>query len=228
MNHRQNLPLLFLLLASTAGCFKKPVITPPTPPRKLAVKAEAMPQLNLDPQGESMSVVVRVYQLKDKGDFQKLTLDLIGSGRPDSELFPQDFLTQKELILVPGAIASEVLDLHADAKFVGLVGHFRKPDMHAWRHLVPVEQMVAKALSAIPAAAKLPQPPILPLLTFKAEQCFLEVQHLKAEPLAGQPAVLKPVCQSTVVAPEPEPAPRVAPKPALKNTGRAPQRIRQL
>ncbi len=235
MRQRLSIPLLLVAIGLT-GCFKKPEVLLPPPPSKLAVKAEARPQLNLDPEGESMSVVVHVYQLKDKAEFQKLTFDLISSGRPNTELFPQDLVSHKELILVPGTTTSDVLDLNPSTRFVGLVGQFRKPDVHAWRQLVPVEQMVTKATATAAAAVATapPKGPLVapvPVLTFKAEHCYLELQQLKAEPLAGQPAELKPICLTApVVAPAPatEPAPREVPKPALKQPGRSSQRNRHL
>lgn len=205
-----------LALLGSLGCIKKGDLIPAKRPEKLLVQADAAATLNPGPDGEPMSVVVHVYQLKDKNDFQKLTFDVASSGRADNELFPQDFISKKEVILIPGGRLPETLDLQATTKYVGLVGLFRKPDTFAWRKLVTVDTLLAR-LEQIKAASakdpKLPVPPPAPLLTFKAEHCYLDLVDLKAEPLAGQPEGAKPSCGAPPVKPA-EPAPKAeAPKP---------------
>ena len=64
----------------------------PLAPVKIAVEGEAPPTINRDLNGDPLSVVVRVYHLKDKAEFAKLTFDMVSSGRTDQELLGGDFL----------------------------------------------------------------------------------------------------------------------------------------
>ncbi len=191
---------LSIALLGMAGCTKKgPVALP-----QLELRAETKPGLNRDLRGDPMSLVVNVYQLKDKTEFQKLTFETASSGRPDSELLGQDLLGKRELVLVPGGTYTYALDLQPGTKFVGLVGLFRKPDTNYWRYLVSVDQLLSiRSKTSKPPKGKTKK--TMPLsLTFRVDNCFMELVALKAEPLAGQPDGAKPVCATLPWAPLPK------------------------
>ena len=52
-------------------------------PKTYAVKGEADANMNRDSGGNSLSVAIRIYQLKDATEFSKLTFDTVASGRPE-------------------------------------------------------------------------------------------------------------------------------------------------
>ncbi len=198
-----------LALMCSIGCFKKVSPIPVKRPEKLLLQADAAAALNPGPDGEPMSVVVYVYQLKDRNDFQKLTFDLASSNRPDQELFPQDLISRMEVILIPGSRLSETLDLQSETRYIGLIGLFRKPDAFAWRKLVATDALLPRlepAKAGPTTTGKLPPQTRLPLLAFRAEQCYLELTEVQSEPLAGQPDGTKPECVAAPVKPhEPQP-----------------------
>lgn len=195
-----------LLATPWLGC-RRPSAPPPAPAR-LWVTAQAEPVINRDPAGQSLSVVVRVYQLKDRAAFARLTFQAAAGGRPDPELLDGDFLDRDELVVVPGAVQESARALHPETRFVGLVALFCRPDPHAWRYLVSVERMR-------PAQAPPPRDwpwrpwrrrpagtPPDPRVRFQVRECSLGLPVPPPEPLPGQPANPVPACPQ-----DPEPRP---------------------
>lgn len=188
--------------------------SPERPPRRLEIVAEADPSLNRDPVGNPLSVVVRVYQLKDKGEFTRLTHDLAASGRPEPELLGPDCLGKCEFTLIPGSVHQGSAELLPDTRYLGVVALFRQPDPEHWRCLAKVDPP-----SAVPAAksgkkswfkrvlSKNPTPeppPRNPALCFKVQDCYLRLLSPQAEPIPGQTDPFRPDCQGAgVLAPAP-------------------------
>lgn len=164
-------------------------------PKKFAVKSEADGNLNRDTGGKSLSVVVRIYQLRDTKEFQKLTFDTLASGRPESELLGNELLSVSDLILVPGTEISATEPLIDNTKHVGIVAFFRKPDGHYWRYLFDAETVRKEGLS------------------FRAQDCYLVPVGIKPVPIPGQPENARPECSATAVIP-----PRQTARPAALGT----------
>lgn len=146
------------------------------PPKTLEVKGEADAVLNRDGSGNSLSVAVQVYQLKDVEEFSRLTYDMFASGRPDSEPVGTSLLEKSEAILVPGATVSNMITLRDDAKYLGLVAFFRQPDPHYWRFLVDADKVRREGLS------------------FIAKDCYLALKTPKPAAIPGQPLDAPPQC----------------------------------
>lgn len=95
--------------------------------------------LNQDDSGDSLPVVVRVYQLRGKDKFQQATFKALWKN--DKEVLEGDLLERKELTVRPDS--ETVLDLDLDVKhgaaFFGVMALFRKPDVMSWKELVPAE-----------------------------------------------------------------------------------------
>ncbi len=89
--------------------------------------------LNPNKQGESLPVVVRVYQLTDKGAFQSATFDQIW--KQDEGILGNTLLTRSEIILNPSSNNKVELDRHEQAKYVGVVAIFRTPIERKWQDI---------------------------------------------------------------------------------------------
>lgn len=209
----------FLGILVLLGC-GKPSIPKPQPSIPIAVESEASAAINRDANGDPLSVVVRIYHLRDKKEFSKLTFDLVTSGRTDQELLGSDLLGRSEVVVVPGATALELTDLSPGTRFIGVVAFFRKPDPNYWRYLVSLEQLkMARARKKDWKGKK------RPIFSFKVQDCFMALNYSKPEYIPGQPENAKPECTGyTVYAPAPPIKPLVlAPKPApAKPAGTAP------
>lgn len=87
--------------------------------------------LNPDRKGVPLPVVVRVYQLNDKGAFESATFNQIWKN--DEGILGGTLLTRNELILNPASKNKVELDRHEQAKYVGIVAVFRNPVDRKWR-----------------------------------------------------------------------------------------------
>lgn len=153
-------------------------------PKSFTIVGEGDPVLNRDINGKSLSVVVRIYQLKDAREFSKLTFDMLASGRPESELLGSALLDKTDVVVVPGGEYVSSEKLLDETRFVGIVAFFRTPDPYYWRQLVDAES-INKQSGAINRASA---------LTFKVQDCYISLSGTKPVPLPGQPQNARPDC----------------------------------
>lgn len=147
-------------------------------PKSYGIKAEGDQRLNRDINGRSLSVVIRIYQLKDAKEFSKMTFDTVADGRPDSELLGPALLEKTDIVLLPGGSHSSTEKLLDDTKYIGIVAFFRRPDQHHWRQLVDADSVRSNGL------------------LFKAQDCFLVINGMKAVTLPDQLPNARPECAS--------------------------------
>lgn len=89
--------------------------------------------LNPDRKGDPLPVVVRVYQLNDKGAFESATFNQLWKN--DEGVLGKTLLTRNEVILNPASKDEVELDKHEQAKYVAVVAVFRHPVDRKWRAL---------------------------------------------------------------------------------------------
>lgn len=95
--------------------------------------------LNADAKGQSLSTVVRFYQLKDPKIFAELNYVQLQSD--DLNLLKADLLATKDVVLRPGASTSLAEPMNADAQIVGVVAFFREPTQdRTWKLAIPKAQ----------------------------------------------------------------------------------------
>jgi len=120
--------LLAAAAAVTAGCPKEPV--------RISMVLDAAVDVNPDPTGQALSVVVRIYQLKDKGRLESADYNAIL--KSEKETLADDMLQRQERQVEPGT--QELLEIAADpmAKYIGVVALFRNPTGDLWRKIILV------------------------------------------------------------------------------------------
>ena len=133
MMNSNRLLVLFVVIATLSlpkGCPKQPAH------KLVSLVLEAAPNVNPDPSGQALSVVVRVYQLKDKGRFDAADYNAIW--RSDKETLSDDFLDVQERVVQPGT--QEILDINPNpmASYLGVVALFRNPSGDTWRRIIPI------------------------------------------------------------------------------------------
>ncbi len=89
--------------------------------------------LNPDRKGDPLPVVIRVYQLNDKGAFQSATFNQIWKN--DESILGKTLLSRNELILNPNSKDEIEVDRHEEAKYLAIVAIFRNPIERKWRAL---------------------------------------------------------------------------------------------
>jgi len=103
-------------------------------------------ELNPDKKGDPLPVVVRVYQLNDKGAFESATFNQIWKN--DEGILGGTLLTRNEIILNPASKDKVELDRHEQAKYVGVVAVFRNPVDRRWRAMRELrDDIITKKLS---------------------------------------------------------------------------------
>jgi len=121
-------PLCLTLFISLTGCPKKAV--------NVELLLDATASVNPDPQGQPLSVVVRIYQLKDKGRLEKA--DYTAILKSDKSTLADDLLDTRERVLEPGKTETVPLQPDPAARYLGVVALFRAPVGDSWRRIVPI------------------------------------------------------------------------------------------
>ena len=147
-------------------------------PKSFAIRGDGDQVLNRDVRGKSLSVVVRLYQLKDSAEFSKLTFDTVAEGRPDADLLGPSLLAKTDTIVVPGGTYTSTETIQEGARYIGLIALFRQPDAQYWRFLVDADDVRSNGLK------------------FKVQDCYITLNGTKPVPIPGQPANYKPNCQA--------------------------------
>ena len=145
-------------------------------PATYDVRGLADPVLNRDVSGKSLSVVVRLYQLKQPTEFSKLAFDSLASGRPETELLGADLIEKSEVVVLPGTQHISTEKLSENANYLGVVAFFRQPEPHYWRYLIPASQVRSKGV------------------TFRLQDCYITLVDGKPAAIPGQPLNAKPEC----------------------------------
>lgn len=95
--------------------------------------------LNANGAGQSLSTVVRIYQLKTAQAFQQL--DYMQLQTNDLDALKADLLATKDVVLRPDASASVSEPMNSDAQYVGVVAFFRSAGKDStWKLLIPKKQ----------------------------------------------------------------------------------------
>lgn len=168
------------LLSLLNGCATAPEPAPAPKPYEVRANADAV--INRDISGKPLSVVVRLYQLKQAKEFDLLTFDLATSTRTDAELFGDSLIKRSEILMVPGTTHISTQMLLPETKYLGVVAFFRRPDPQYWRFLIDADQIRAKGLS------------------FQALDCYLRLNEMKPTSIPGQPLDAKPTCPADHIA----------------------------
>lgn len=95
--------------------------------------------MNLSSTGQSLSTVIRIYQLRSDKSFTPLEYGQLQTG--DIAALKPDLLAASDVVLRPGAQASISEPMNADAEYVGIVAFFRDGGKDAvWKLVLPKKQ----------------------------------------------------------------------------------------
>lgn len=135
LNHKHTgcvhgLTAAFCLLASSLliGCAAKPV--KPEPLRaQLVVSADVNP----DASGRPSPIVVRLFQLRDDGEFAGA--EFFALYEKEKEVLGASLLSREEYVLAPGETRNLEVELNAEARHLGVLAAFRDIRAARWRAL---------------------------------------------------------------------------------------------
>lgn len=108
----------------------------------LDVDLSAREGLNPDDAGRATSVVVRVYQLRDRKIFDGASYDDLL--KKDRTILAQDLQDSKAVALNPGASASLSQPMKADTNYVAIVAFYRNPGSDdGWKYVIEKKKLDA-------------------------------------------------------------------------------------
>ncbi|OXI71561.1 type VI secretion system-associated lipoprotein [Burkholderia sp. AU31280] len=106
--------------------------------KQMNLVIESRAALNENEQGQSLPVVMRVYQLKDAKVFENTAY--VSLLNDDSALLKAELLDSMEITLVPDASMALSVPMAADAQAVGVAGFFRDGRGAEWQLVIPKSQ----------------------------------------------------------------------------------------
>jgi len=129
---------LAMLLGGCGGNVPMPKIDlpKPPPPTRLVMEVNASRQLNINTDGTAAPLLVRIYELRDGGQF-------MGSGffplyENDRGTLGADLVGRDEIFFKPGETRVIEKTLSPTTTTIGVMGAYRSTDERRWRATAPI------------------------------------------------------------------------------------------
>jgi type VI secretion system protein VasD len=119
------------------------------PSSKVTIRLHAGEVLNTTTDGRSLSVVARIYKLRERTAFEQAAYDTLQESRPSvpSPEWQRDVVGMKEVILTPGQKFEVVETVPPEAAYVAVVASFRAPAPQRWRFIFDSKQAAQTGLT---------------------------------------------------------------------------------
>ena len=130
-----------VVAAMFTGCGKAlpPILAPKPEPESEPVEAvltiSAAVDANPDSTGRPSPIVVRLYQLKGDGAFERV--EFFGLFDDDQQALGADLVDRSEFMLTPSEERTVKVAVNAETRFVGALAAFRDIRNAQWRAIVP-------------------------------------------------------------------------------------------
>jgi type VI secretion system protein VasD len=109
------------------------------PARRMKLRLAASESLNVDNNGRSLSLVVRIYKLRSPAAFLNAPQDIFGNIAKEREVLGDELIDSREVVLLPGQQQQISERWAREATHVGIVGLFRAPALQRWRYAFELE-----------------------------------------------------------------------------------------
>jgi len=105
----------------------------PSPPnRKIILRMHAGSTLNTDANGRSLSVITKIYKLRNRESFENAPYrDFLAPDKSSS--FASDIVEVHEVVLTPGKAYEVIESVNQSAPYFAVVALFRNPAENRWR-----------------------------------------------------------------------------------------------
>lgn len=100
----------------------------------LQVRMTASRDLNAAADGQGLSAVIRMYQLKDQNNFLAAPYATFGNPDKERQAIGADLVGVREVTLSPGQSLELKEQLNNEAHYYGIVALFRAPAPQRWRY----------------------------------------------------------------------------------------------
>jgi type VI secretion system protein VasD len=121
------------IVLEATGVIKKDGSDPNKRTKDLSIKVFGGNQLNTTQDGQSLSLVVKVYILRSPERLASLTYPQIISTESEKEALGEELVSVREITVIPGKSYDLVLKVPGEANTIGVVGMFRAPYGSRWK-----------------------------------------------------------------------------------------------
>ena len=109
------------------------------PARRMKLRLAASDSLNVDSNGRSLSLVVRIYKLRGTTAFLNAPYETFGNNTKEKDALADELIESREVILLPGQQQQINERWAREATHVGIVALFRAPAPQRWRYAFELE-----------------------------------------------------------------------------------------
>lgn len=109
------------------------------PGRTLKLRIAASESLNVDDDGKSLSLLVRIYKLRSPSAFLNAPQETFGDAAKEKALLGDELIESRELVLLPGKQENINERWVREASYVGVVALYRTPAAQRSRHAFELE-----------------------------------------------------------------------------------------
>src|SRR6185295_3988621 len=126
---------LFFLIVVVAVCSFAMTACAPKPPKPVKAHAQLVVSADANPDtaGRASLVVVRLFQLRNDGEFA--AADFFALYEKEKETLGASLISREEYVLAPGETCTLEMPISADARFVGALAAYRDIRSAHWRAL---------------------------------------------------------------------------------------------
>ncbi len=103
------------------------------PPRNVSLKLHAGDNLNAGTADKSLSLVAKIYKLKQTEAFYATPYDTFLSPEKEKQALGADLLEVREISLIPGQLYEVIEKVSRESSYIGVVTLFRTPAPQRWR-----------------------------------------------------------------------------------------------
>jgi len=118
--------LALVCLAVLTACASRP-----PKPVKTHTDVIVSTDVNPDASGRASPIVVRVFQLRNDGEF--VAADFFPLYDKEKEVLGASFISREEYVLAPGEKRTLDVPINADARFIGVIAAYRDIRSSHWR-----------------------------------------------------------------------------------------------
>lgn len=111
------------------------------------LKLYAGKNINLDANGQPLSLLVKLYVIKDVNAFEQADFDTFLTPGAVQDALGSDLVKERETMLVPGQKYTTHVPKMPDGGYLGVVALFRNPSPQRWRMAFKLDPKQAKPIT---------------------------------------------------------------------------------
>lgn len=117
------------------------------PDRRIPLHVHASTSLNVSDDGQPLGLVLRLYRLRTAESFQAAPADTFGDPAKEKQILGDALVSAREVLIKPGQHFDSVDKFGREARYLGVVGLFRKPADGRWRQVFDARQLELSGLT---------------------------------------------------------------------------------